>query len=345
VGLPDELEEIRSNVFVRPTHLDHCNEIEDPDAFRAVDFDNSFSMEDFKKNFKINILEKSDEHLVFEMIGVSAPIANAFRRIIVSDVPTMAIEKVILYQNTSIIQDEVLAHRLGLIPIHADPHLFKYVAEDGEPNVDNTTVFTLEAACTHNPQASAAAPPSVQFQNGVVYSSQLKWVPHGEQVETFKDDPIRPVHDDIVLAKLRPGQSIEAELHVIKGIGRDHAKWSPAATTYYRQKPSITFAEPFLGEDAEALVKTCPMNVFDIEDLGNGPEAVTARPLDCTMCRECIRDPVNEKKIKLRRVRQHYIFSIESAGQLKPEVMFKDAIVEFKKKLGTLFHELRSNEQ
>ena len=38
----------------------------------------------------------------------------------------MAIEKVFIYNNTSIIQDEVLAHRLGLIPIKADPRLFEY---------------------------------------------------------------------------------------------------------------------------------------------------------------------------------------------------------------------------
>lgn len=44
-------------------------------------------------------------------------------------VPTMAIEKVFIYNNTSIIQDEVLAHRLGLIPIKADPRLFEYRQE------------------------------------------------------------------------------------------------------------------------------------------------------------------------------------------------------------------------
>lgn len=38
----------------------------------------------------------------------------------------MAVEKVLVYNNTSIVQDEILAHRLGLIPIHADPRLFEY---------------------------------------------------------------------------------------------------------------------------------------------------------------------------------------------------------------------------
>ena len=37
----------------------------------------------------------------------------------------MAIEKVYIYNNTSIIQDEILSHRLGLVPLKADPRLFQ----------------------------------------------------------------------------------------------------------------------------------------------------------------------------------------------------------------------------
>ena len=58
------------------------------------------------------------------MVGVDAAIANALRRILLAEVPSMAIEKVFINNNTSIIQDEVLAHRLGLIPIKADPRRF-----------------------------------------------------------------------------------------------------------------------------------------------------------------------------------------------------------------------------
>ena len=64
----------------------------------------------------------------FDIIGVDSSIPNAFRRILISDVPTMAFDRVELY-NTSIIQDEVLAHRLGLIPLKADPRLFEFRQE------------------------------------------------------------------------------------------------------------------------------------------------------------------------------------------------------------------------
>lgn len=65
----------------------------------------------------------------FDLIGVHPFLANTFRRVILSDVPTMAIDKVHILNNTSIIQDEVLAHRLGLIPIKADPRLFEVKAD------------------------------------------------------------------------------------------------------------------------------------------------------------------------------------------------------------------------
>ena len=56
--------------------------------------------------------------------GIDAPFANALRRILIADVPTMAFDKAVIYQNTSIIHDEVLTHRLGLIPIKVDPSFF-----------------------------------------------------------------------------------------------------------------------------------------------------------------------------------------------------------------------------
>jgi len=67
----------------------------------------------------------NEEEIVFDLIGAEPPLANALRRILISEIPTMAIERVNMWQNTSIIPDENLAHRVGLIPIKADPRLFE----------------------------------------------------------------------------------------------------------------------------------------------------------------------------------------------------------------------------
>lgn len=349
--LADNLESLRNRVDVHPTHLSNTVEIEDPDAFRNVDYDNSFTKEDFQRDFKMNVLENRPDRLIVEMIGISAPIANALRRIFISDVETMAIDNVLLLQNTSIIQDEVLVHRIGLVPIQADPELFQ-TWNQGEPMTeDNATVFVLDVECRENPNAKPTDPPHIRYTNAVVYSNQLIWVPQGNQAEKFKDAPIKPVYGDIPLLKLRPGQSVQAELHVTKGCGRVHAKWSPVATAYYRQKPAVTFVEEFLGEDAEKLVNCCPMNVFDIEEISDKKakttttKAVVDNILNCTMCRECIRDPEQEPKIRLQRVRDHYIFTIESVGQLPPAEIFRRGIAQLKAKLGVIYHFLREYKQ
>jgi DNA-directed RNA polymerase I and III subunit RPAC1 len=83
-------------------------------------------LRDFIENTNIEILKLDEEEIIFDLIGVEPPLANALRRIMIAEIPTMAIEKVGMWQNTSIIPDENLAHRVGLIPIKADPRLFKY---------------------------------------------------------------------------------------------------------------------------------------------------------------------------------------------------------------------------
>jgi DNA-directed RNA polymerase subunit D len=69
---------------------------------------------------EIQILEKTDDFMRFIVRGVNVPFVNALRRIILTEVPTMAIDEIILLENSSILNDEILAHRIGLIPLKTD---------------------------------------------------------------------------------------------------------------------------------------------------------------------------------------------------------------------------------
>lgn len=108
-----------------------------------------WTTKDFEKHLQIKFIKKKDMELEFDIIGVDASISNAFRRILLSEVPSMAIEKVYIYNNTSIIQDEVLAHRLGLIPLKADPRLFEF-KEPGSEDA-GTEYDTLESVARRTP--------------------------------------------------------------------------------------------------------------------------------------------------------------------------------------------------
>ena len=97
--------------------------IEDPPAPSSKK-DNT--IKSFIKDLDIKVLSSTEDKLVFDIKGIEPPLANALRRIMISEVPTMAIEKVRIWQNLSVIADEVLAHRMGLIPIKVDPAEFEF---------------------------------------------------------------------------------------------------------------------------------------------------------------------------------------------------------------------------
>lgn len=285
----------------------------------------------FSKNMSIEIKELTEEHIVFDLVGVDASIANALRRILIAEVPTVAIETVYMHTNTSIIQDEVLSHRVGLIPIKVDPSkLQDYMTgdEDEGPTDLNTIVFKLDVECK---EPEGYVPVDGKPYTLTVYSKDLEWQPQGNQEEMFPEG-VSVVHPDIVIALLRPGQSIEFEAHCRRGIGKDHAKFSPVATAFYRLLPDVQFHNPVKNELAAELKALCPMNVFDIEDMGKkGTVAVTARPRDCTMCRECIRTGgwENGDRVKLLRVANHFIFTVESTGCLPPEELVRQVRLEY----------------
>jgi DNA-directed RNA polymerase I and III subunit RPAC1 len=152
--------------------------------------------------------------------------------------------------NTSIIHDEVLAHRIGLVPMKIDPDLLEPFEETNEPNDLNTIVVGLEVRCKEDEipplDKDDEVTPGKAYTKDVL-SGDLRWAPAGNQSETFNErgvEDVRPVHDDIVLTKLRPGQGVHFEAHCRRGVGKDHAKFSPSATASYRLLPEIRFENP-----------------------------------------------------------------------------------------------------
>ena len=250
--------------MVKPHKLEGADTIEHPTTFTSSTKQTEpVSIKDFIKNLDIKILKLNKEEIVFDLVGVEPPLANALRRIMISEIPTMAIEKAHIWQNKSVIPDEVLAHRLGLIPIKADARLFEEKDADYEFNEKNSIKFVLGLKYKKTDPEKAG-----EAKTADVFSRHLKWVPLGDQEKTFGES-IRPIHEDILLNKLRPNQELLMELYCEKGIGKTHAKWSPVSTAYYRLVPDITIKEEITGEDALELKKLCPVGVFDIEDIGS----------------------------------------------------------------------------
>jgi DNA-directed RNA polymerase alpha subunit len=161
-----------------------------------------------------------------------------------------------------------------------------------------------------------------------VYSKDLEFVPQGDQENRFPDG-IRPVHEDILVAKLRPGQEIELEAHARRGIGKDHAKFSPVSTACYRLYTHVELLEPVYDKDAEDLVHLYEPGVFELVTstvTGKRVEAKVSNPYACTMSRNYMKNPTLAKAIKMTRIPNHFIFSVESVGMHQPAVLVAEAI-------------------
>ena len=169
----------------------------------------------------IKVLSREQDTLRFVLSDVSPAFANALRRIILAEVPVMAIDDVMILENSSVMYDEILAHRLGLIPITTDQTY----------NLPEECTCKSELGC-EKCRASLSLEVEATDQLDVVYTSSMK--PENPEV--------RPVSDKIPIIKLAQGQRVKLEAYARLGRGRDHAKWQPAsACTYSYDEKSRAF--------------------------------------------------------------------------------------------------------
>uniref|UniRef100_G1KJC2 DNA-directed RNA polymerases I and III subunit RPAC1 n=2 Tax=Anolis carolinensis TaxID=28377 RepID=G1KJC2_ANOCA len=340
MAAPGSVEEMRSRVVLGEFGVRNVHTTDFPGNYSG--YDDAWDRTKFEKNFRVDVISMDESTLEFDMVGIDAAIANAFRRILLAEVPTMAVEKVFVYNNTSIVQDEILAHRLGLIPICADPRLFEYKSEEDECDEINTLQFQLKIKCSRNPEApKESSDPNELYINHKVYSKHMEWVPLGSQADNMNAG-FRPVHDDILIAQLRPGQEIDVLMHCVKGIGKDHAKFSPVATASYRLLPDITLLKPVEGETAEKLKKCFSSGVIEVEEIKGKKVARVANARLDTFSREIFRHDDLKNLVRLARVRDHYIFSVESTGVLPPDVLVSEAIKILIGKCQHFLEELKS---
>ena len=163
---------------------------------------------------EINVLEADNSKVRVLLNGVDRVYANAVRRFALSEVPVMAIDDVVILENTSMMYDEVLAHRLGLIPIYTD--LSRYTLPEecdckSELGCSRCRVlFVLDAAATDKPKT--------------IYSGDL----------VSEDKETKPISPNIPIVKLAPGQKIKLEAYAKLGRGKEHAKWQPATVAVLR---------------------------------------------------------------------------------------------------------------
>lgn len=157
----------------------------------------------------VEVVEKSNERIVVRFNNIPRQYVNSLRRLAISEVPTLAIDDVVILENSSVMHDEAVAHRLGLVPLRTDPGRF---------------VMPHECDCKSTLGCSKCR---VLLVLDAEANEKTKVVTSGEMVS--EDELVKPVSKDIPIIVLAPNQKLKFEAYARLGIGKDHAKWQPTA--------------------------------------------------------------------------------------------------------------------
>ncbi|GFN42144.1 MAG: RNA polymerase insert [Marine Group I thaumarchaeote] len=156
--------------------------------------------------FSLEVVNQDNQRMSVKLKGIPLQYANALRRICLNGVPVFAIDTVDIIENTSVLVDEALAHRLALIPIKTDTTRFVEPSKcDCKSDTGCSNCRVMLVLDTDEAEATR-----------LVVSSEL----------TSEDEDVKPTSDKIPIVELAPAQKIKVEAYARLGRGIEHAKWN-----------------------------------------------------------------------------------------------------------------------
>lgn len=163
--------------------------------------------EDFFQDLSsLEIISKDDKKMSVKLKGFPLQYANALRRVCLNGVPVFAIDTVDILENSSVMPDEGLAHRLGLIPLKTDLGRF---------NEPSNCDCKSETGCS-NCKVMLVLDSGDSDETKTILSDEL----------TSEDESVKPISDKIPIVQLAPGQRVKVECYARLGRGSEHAKWN-----------------------------------------------------------------------------------------------------------------------
>ena len=268
---------------------------------------------------KIEVQEKDEAMIRLIIRDVDVSLMNSLRRIVVSEVPCMSIDEVVMIENSSILQDEIIAHRLGLTPLTTDLEGY---------NLPENCSCESEFGCNLC-RVTLTMDTEAKDQTQTVYSGEL----------VSENPSVMPISDKIPIVKLSKGQKLKFEAYAKLGKGKKHAKWQPVSMCTYKYYPKIEVPSKDC-KDCLKCVDICPKRVLGMK----GKRVEIRNLLACNLCMDCVDEcPKNIPPIKIGWEKDTFIMTIESTGALPPEKIIQEAtkilekqLTEFKKEIEAL---------
>ncbi len=252
----------------------------------------------------IDIIELSERKSRFVLSGVSSAFANALRRSVLAEVPVLAVDDVNIYDNTSVLFDEQLALRIGLIPLKADTKSY---------------VFPKECKC------GGQGCPSCQVSL-TLSSEGPKVVYAGDMVST--DPGVRPADAMIPIVELKEKHKVVVEAIARLGTGRSHVKWQAGIASGYKNMPVLTIGE---CDGCGRCVEVCPRSILKL----NGGKVKVTDIIECSMCKLCEK-ACDIDAISVSSDPESFVITFETSGAATASELVIEAADSVKKRAGQM---------
>lgn len=204
-------------------------------------------------SFSLDVMEKTDQKIIVKFKNVPRQYVNSIRRISISEVPTCTIDDVVMLENSSVMHDEAIAHRLGLIPLRTELNKF---------------IFSSDCDCNNTLGCTKCR---VLLILNAESTDKTRVVTSGELISD--SEYVKPVSNEIPIIVLAPGQKLKFEAYARLGIGKDHAKWQPTSVAVVKDgensDESILLLETTGALSAEEVLKSA-LNIINkkLDDFG-----------------------------------------------------------------------------
>lgn len=231
--------------------------------------------------------ERKKGKLSFLLKGSDEVFANTIRRLVIEEVPTLAVEEVEIKDNSSALYDEMLALRLGLVPIKTDMKSYRLPKNEDE-------ISEKSASCTLQLKLKSN-------KKGYVYAGEAE----------SADPKCSFVYEKMPVVKLLQKQKVDLVMTAVMGQGKMHSKWTPGLIIY-KKEPVVKVGKI---KDAEKLAKLCTDGVFKIKE--GKVELVQDKVYDSGLL-EVYADADEGVTVEYT---DNFIFNVESWGQLSCKEM------------------------
>ena len=275
---------------------------------------------------KITIRDAKPDAIDFSLRNTTLAFANTVRRVILAEIPTLAIDLVEIESNNTVLADEFIAHRLGLLPLSAkniDNLLYSRDCDNCDKYCEQcSVVLGLNVSNRNQDEHVHVFAKDLYIES---HTGAPRYQPHTSADDDSLPELGTPICSDEdrngpLICKLRRGQDLRIRCIAKKGIAKEHSKWAPTAAVGFEYDPWNKLRHTTLWYEVDAKAEWP-----DVADSKNGPME---------------NPPIEGEPFDYNAEPHTFYFNVESTGAMPPDTILHQGIKVLQQKLAGVIQEL-----